>query len=119
MRDMQSHTQPPFEISRKAYWLWIAALMVVLIVASLVGGLYTSMEISEINVDPTAGGPTTPGMEHRDPFTAFLYSRLGLVVILGVLQFLAANILFWTGAWVFVRVKAKRAHKSASHGPEA
>lgn len=102
----QHDTPSVFEsVSRRTYWLWIAGLMVVLIVASIVGGFY-NLEISELDVDP-AGGPATPGIEHRDPITAFLYSRVGLVVILAVFQFIAANLLFWPGAWLVQRFQRR------------
>lgn len=98
-------TPPPgvFDaLERKAYWSWVAGVMVGLIVLSIVGGLY-NLEISELDLDPDA--PQSPAMDRQDPLAAFLFSRTGLVVILAVFQFFAANLLTLAGAWLVLRVR--------------
>lgn len=41
----------------------------------------------------------------NDPLTEILYSPLGTIVVLGVLQFLLANVVFWAGAWIFLKAR--------------
>lgn len=105
----QPQSPPVLEsLGRRTYWLWVAGVMVVLIVLSVVGGLY-NMEIAEMDVDPDA--PPTPGMRNQDPLAAFLFSRVGLVVILAVFQFFAANLLVLAGAWLVLRGRAAMASR--------
>ena len=107
-------TSPPgvFDVlSRKTYWTWVGIVAVVLVVLSVVGGLY-NLEISEMDLDPDA--PQSPAMQHRDPLAAFLFSRVGLVVILAVFQFFAANLLVLAGAWGVVRLGHALRRRGAS-----
>lgn len=82
-------------VSRRAYWVGIGGVTFGLIVLSIFAGYYR-VDIAEENMDTQMGG--------TDPMIAFLYSPLGNAVVLAVLQFLAANVLFWVGAWVWLRV---------------
>ena len=77
-------------VSRRTYWLGVGTLMLALIVVSWWLGLYTVDAVEEQTQTRVSGG---------DPLGEFLYSPLGNAVVMLVMQFLLANVLFWGGAW--------------------
>lgn len=99
---MAQASSPPrvFEaVPRQAFWIGIATIMAGLIALSWWGGLY---EVDTATSDAEARVTT------NDPMTEILYSPLGNAVVLLVLQFIAANLLFWPGVWLWLRVAGQR-----------
>lgn len=76
-------------VTRRGYWLGVGGLMLILIVLAAWAGLY--------HVEPQDGGGAGPAVENVDPVMQMMYSPLGMGIVLLVLQFLAANVLFWLG----------------------
>ncbi|MEM7626747.1 MAG: hypothetical protein AAF333_14230 [Planctomycetota bacterium] len=98
---MNSPAPPPrvrvFEsVSRRIYWIGTGVLTLALIALSWWADLY-NVKTPEEHADQRV----TTG----DPMTEILYSPVGNAVVLLVFQFLAANVLFWVGAWVAQRVR--------------
>ncbi len=94
-------TKPPrprvFEaVSRRGYWIGIGSIMAGLIGVSIWAGFY-AVKVAEDNVDAR--------VSTGDPLTEILYSPIGNAVVLLVLQYFAANLLFWPAAWVGLRLK--------------
>lgn len=81
-------------VTRRGYWIGVATLTLVQVGLAVWAGLY--------DVEPPAGDEGGPAVESSDPMLLLMYSPLGMAVVLGVLQFLAANVLFWLGAWVWL-----------------
>ncbi len=81
-------------VTRRQFWIGTLTLTAGLIVASWFAGFYGV-------TDTTPGGPGEDQARAEDPLAAFLFSPLGNVVILLVLQFLTAVVLFWIviAAW--------------------
>ncbi|MEM6460202.1 MAG: hypothetical protein AAF710_12510 [Planctomycetota bacterium] len=100
---MAEPTAPPrlFEsVSRRTYWVGVGVLTLALIVLSYVLGWYG----------------IAPPVEHADerlrsddPLNVISYSRLGNATVMLVLQFFAANCLFWFGVWVWLKFTRRRA----------
>ena len=82
-------------VSPPAAWLPWAGLSL-LIGLSWWAGLYAV---------ETAAGDAEQRVTTSDPMSEILYSPLGNAVVLLVLQFTAANVLFWAGVWVGLRVR--------------
>lgn len=83
-------------VSRRTYWVGTGAITLGLAALSWWAGFYVVREAEE-----NAAAQVTTG----DPMTEILYSPLGTIVVLGVLQFLFANVLFWAGAWVALKLR--------------
>ena len=83
-------------ISRRTYWIANGLMVAVMIPLTWWAGWYAVRETEE-----NAAAQITTG----DPLTEILYSPLGNVVVLLVLQFLAANVLLWLAMWLWLRVK--------------
>ncbi len=75
-------------LTRRQYWLIIAAIMLVLIGLSVWMGFYY---IDEPPVDAEGRA-----VQHSNPLEAFAWTPLGNAVILAVIQFAAANALLWS-----------------------
>ncbi|MEX0653769.1 MAG: hypothetical protein WD534_10470 [Phycisphaeraceae bacterium] len=78
-------------VSRRVYWAGVAMITLVLVGLSIWGEMY------DLAVEEGGGGG--PAIENPDPVMRMMYTPIGVAVILLVLQFLAANVLFWVGAW--------------------
>jgi hypothetical protein len=83
-------------VSRKQYWLGIGLLIAGLIVLSWWMGWY---------VVDDEGTVAEAQVHTNDPMMEILYSPLGNAVVLLVLQYAVANLLFWGGVWVWLRVR--------------
>ncbi|MEM9915811.1 MAG: hypothetical protein AAF911_12690 [Planctomycetota bacterium] len=83
-------------VSRRGYWIGIGSIVLVLIGLSIWGGLY-SVKVHEENLNAQ--------VQTNDPLTEILYSPLGNAVVLLVLQYVLANLIFWPAAWVGLRLK--------------
>ncbi|MFA9477663.1 hypothetical protein ACERK3_05075 [Phycisphaerales bacterium AB-hyl4] len=79
-------------VSRRAYWIGVGTLMVLMIILSAWTGMY-SFERQE--------GRDGPAIENVDPVLQMMYTPLGMAIVLLILQFLFANVLFWLGAWLW------------------
>lgn len=103
----EPHSQPQpqprpriFEsVSRRAYWIGIGGLIIVLVGLSWWGGLYYT-QVPEENIDAR--------VRNNDPLTEILYSPIGNGLMLLVFQFFVANILFWAGVWLWLRIRPGR-----------
>ncbi|MEM1213755.1 MAG: hypothetical protein AAGI68_15815 [Planctomycetota bacterium] len=78
-------------VSRRAYWIGTGVITAVLIALSLLAGFYYT-ELPE-------GDPDTR-VSSGHPILELIYTPLGNATVLLVLQFLAANVLFFIGAWM-------------------
>ncbi len=94
-------------LSRRTYWLGVGTLMLALIVVSWWLGLYTVEAVEEQSQTRVSGG---------DPLGEFLYSPLGNAVVMLVMQFVLANVLFWGGAWA-TRPLWREDPRAAGSGP--
>jgi hypothetical protein len=76
--------------------MWVGGIIVVLIAVSIGAGFYA---VDTATSDPEAQVRT------NDPMMEILYSPLGNAVVLLVLQFAVANVLLFSGIWVWLRVR--------------
>jgi len=74
-------------LSRKQYWLAILVIMLVMIGLSAWAGWYHGQD------EPVVSDADTVG--RNDPLTTFMFTPVGNAMVLGVVQFLAANVLMW------------------------
>ncbi|MEO1236080.1 MAG: hypothetical protein AAFX76_04760 [Planctomycetota bacterium] len=85
-------------VSRRAFWAGTGLITLVLVgVTAWMGGYV--VKVPEENLDARV---TT-----NDPMTEILYSPVGNAVVMLVLQFLGANVLFWVGVWVWGKFEDK------------
>ena len=85
-------------VTRRGYWIGIGVLTAVLIGLSLWFDLYSEMAMGEAD-------PGAPAIRQDDPVLRMLYNPVGVAVVLLVIQFMVANVLFWAGVWVWTRVR--------------
>ena len=100
-RQITPESTPPRErvfesVTRRTYWIGTGVLTLVLAGLSWWGGLYITRTPEE-HLDQR--------LTSNDPISQILYSPLGTVVVLLTFQFFAANLLFWLGAWVRLRLR--------------
>jgi hypothetical protein len=77
-------------VSRRAFWAWTLSLTLVLALLTWWAGLYQVVEEETAEqriVDPTQVNITELGL-------------VGQIIVGLCLQFVVANILFWSGVWV-------------------
>ncbi|MEX0884834.1 MAG: hypothetical protein WD009_00205 [Phycisphaeraceae bacterium] len=87
-------------VSRRGYWLGIASIMAALILLFWLLDWYQPPEPPE----------DAPGRSiRRDPTGAdWLYSPLGVFIIILLLQFCLANALFWPAVWLRSKIARPR-----------
>lgn len=87
-------------VSRRTYWIGVGSITLALVVLSVWLGAY--------EVDPVEPSEPVEGVSRPDPLSAFLFTPLGNAVVLLLLQFIAANLVFWTGVALWRGVRRPR-----------
>lgn len=95
-----THPTPLFEaVSRRTYWIAIAPLTLLMAGLTVLAGIYDFSQPEE-----TIG----PSVRNQSAIpTEILHSPIGQVILLGVFQFLAANLVFWGGLWLWRKITGR------------